>query len=66
MEEKLTEQEVNQKVEKLKEKITKQTIKKAKIIYGYRTQEQIAYEEKKKRKNRTRNKMQKKSRKKNR
>jgi hypothetical protein len=66
MEEKLTEQEIDQKVEKLKEKILQNTIKKSKIVYGYRTEQQIAYEEKKKQKNRTRAKMQKKSRKKNR
>lgn len=66
MEEKLTEQEIDQKVEKLKEKILQNTIKKSKIVYGYRTEQQITYEEKKKQKNRTRAKMQKKSRKKNR
>ena len=66
MDNKLTQEEVNQKVEKLKEKFKRNTLKKAFLQNSIYTDQQIQQHRSKKTKARKQSKVQKASRKKNR
>lgn len=66
MDDKLTQEEVNQKVEKLKEKFKRNTLKKAFLQNSIYTDQQIQQHRSKKTKARKQSKVQKASRKKNR
>lgn len=64
--EELSQEKLNEKIEKAKELIKSHSIKNAKIMYGYKTDQEIAEYRNIKQKNRKRNKISKKSRKNNR
>lgn len=66
MTEKLTEQEVNEKVEKAKADIRSRQYKSIRVLSGFYSTQQLLEYKNKKEKNRVRNKMQKLNRKKNR
>lgn len=66
MDDKLTQEEVNQRIEKLKEKFKRNTLKKAFLQNSIYTDQQIRQHKSKKAKTRKQSKVQKTSRKKNR
>lgn len=66
MEEKLTEQEVNEKIEKAKADIRSRQYKSIRVLSGLHSTQQLLEYKNKKQKNRIRSKMQKLNRKKNR
>lgn len=64
--EELSQEKLNEKIEKAKELMRKNSIKNTKIVYGYKTDQEIAEYRNIKQKNRKKNKLEKKSRKNNR